>query len=81
MVTVLQEQGLGTAGEHPKPVDPALLDRVDRVVLLGREAVLEHPGTAPVERWDTDEPSERGITGLERMRLVATTSTHGCAGC
>jgi arsenate-mycothiol transferase len=22
------------------------------------------------ENWDTDEPSERGIDGIERMRLV-----------
>lgn len=22
------------------------------------------------ESWDTDEPSERGIEGMERMRLV-----------
>jgi hypothetical protein len=29
------------------------------------------------ENWDTDEPSERGIDGLERMRRPATTSTAG----
>ena len=40
------------------------------VVTLGREAhVDEVPGTA-FENWDTDEPSERGIEGIERMRLV-----------
>ena len=27
------------------------------------------PGTR-FEYWDTDEPSERGIDGIERMRLV-----------
>ena len=27
------------------------------------------PGTR-FENWDTDEPSERGIGGIERMRLV-----------
>ena len=27
------------------------------------------PGTR-FEDWDTDEPSERGIEGMERMRLV-----------
>ena len=27
------------------------------------------PGTR-FENWDTDEPSERGIDGIERMRLV-----------
>ena len=26
--------------------------------------------TVPFECWDTDEPSERGIDGIERMRLV-----------
>ena len=23
-----------------------------------------------MENWDTDEPSERGIDGIERMRLI-----------
>ena len=36
----------------------------------GREAHLEPVGGTPVENWDTDEPSERGIDGLDRMRLV-----------
>ena len=26
--------------------------------------------TATIETWNTDEPSERGIEGIERMRLV-----------
>ncbi|WP_300012196.1 hypothetical protein [Pseudonocardia sp.] len=34
---------------------------------LGREA---HVDGDHVENWDTDEPSERGIEGIERMRLV-----------
>ena len=42
----------------------------DLVITLGREATLNPlPGTR-VQNWDTDEPSERGIDGLERMRLV-----------
>ncbi len=40
------------------------------VVTLGREAHVEPvPGTR-FENWDTDEPSERGIDGIERVRLV-----------
>lgn len=39
-------------------------------MLVGTEAQLERPGTAPVEAWATDEPSERGIEGAERMRLI-----------
>ncbi|OMH32502.1 arsenate-mycothiol transferase [Tersicoccus sp. Bi-70] len=68
----LEEAGASVAGEYPKPLDAALLRRADRVVVLGREAVVE-----PVEgmrgtivTWDTDEPSTRGIEGIERMRLV-----------
>ena len=66
----VEEVGASFEGEHPKPIDPALLDAVDRVVLVGTEAELERPGSAPVEVWATDEPSERGIEGAERMRLI-----------
>ena len=67
---VVEEIGATFDGEHPKPIDPALLDSVDRVVVLGTEAVIENPGAAPIEVWDTDEPSLRGIEGPERMRLI-----------
>ncbi|GAB47991.1 arsenate-mycothiol transferase ArsC [Mobilicoccus pelagius] len=71
---VVEEIGATFSGEHPKPVDPALLDSVDRVVVLGAEAHVEAPGRAPdrapVEVWEIDEPSLRGVEGLERMRLV-----------
>ena len=40
------------------------------MVTLGRDAHVDPvPGTH-FETWDTDEPSERGIDGIERMRLV-----------
>lgn len=42
----------------------------DVVVTLGRETHVDPvPGTQ-FEGWDTDEPSERGIDGIDRMRLV-----------
>ena len=51
-------------------MDPRIVQDVDVVVTLGREAHIEPvPGTQ-FENWDTDEPSERGIDGIERMRLV-----------
>lgn len=68
-VAALEEVGATTAGEHPKPVDRRLLARADLVVLLGAEVELD-TGTTPVQRWVTDEPSSRGIQGMERMRLV-----------
>lgn len=65
----VEELGASFAGEYPKGIAPGWLDDVDRVVVLGTEAVVE-PGRAPVEVWATDEPSLRGIEGEERMRLV-----------
>ena len=66
----LLEVGADITGEHPKPIDPDLLGTVDRVVVLGREAKLDAADGVQIEYWDTDEPSERGIDGIERMRLV-----------
>lgn len=66
----LAEIGADMSGGVPKGVDPELLARADRVVILGENAQLE-PGTGvEAERWVTDEPSTRGIHGQERMRLV-----------
>lgn len=58
------------SGEHPKPIDPDLLRAVDRVVVLGREAKIDAADGLQIEYWDTDEPSGRGIDGIERMRLI-----------
>ena len=66
----LAEDGADISDEKPKLIDPQLVHDVDVVVTLGREAHLDPiPGTR-FERWDTDEPSERGIDGIECMRLV-----------
>ncbi|WP_104045128.1 arsenate-mycothiol transferase ArsC [Arthrobacter sp. ZGTC412] len=69
-VDSLAELGIDVTGEYPKPVTDEVLDTVDAVIVLGTEAKLEpHEGTR-FEVWETDEPSERGIEGMERMRLV-----------
>ena len=66
----LSEVGVDITDQTPKLIDPQLVRDVDLVVTLGREAhVNPIPGTQ-FENWDTDEPSERGIDGIERMRLV-----------
>ncbi|EWS81645.1 heat-shock protein HtpX [Brachybacterium phenoliresistens] len=66
------EVGASMDGEHPKPVDPDLLRRVDRVVVVGEEAQVDPvPGMAgTIDTWVLDEPSARGIEGEERMRLI-----------
>ena len=67
---VLSEVGVDITDQTPKPMDPRIVQDVDVVVTLGREAHIEPvPGTQ-FENWDTDEPSERGIDGIDRMRLV-----------
>ena len=66
----LAEVGVDITGETPKAIDPEVLARVDLVVTLGREAVVDTPDGVALVNWDTDEPSERGIDGIERMRLV-----------
>ena len=69
---VVAEVGADMSAGFTKPIDSALLARVARVVVLGEEAVVEPvPGMAgTITTWVTDEPSERGIEGAERMRLV-----------
>ncbi|MFF2082163.1 low molecular weight phosphatase family protein [Nocardia sp. NPDC058176] len=66
----LLEVGVDIRAEIPKPIDPALLRSVGLVVTLGSEAHLEPVDDVRIINWDTDEPSERGIDGIERMRLV-----------
>jgi arsenate-mycothiol transferase len=66
----LGEIGVDITDETPKLVDPQLVRDVDVVVTLGREAHLDPVTGTRFENWDTDEPSERGIDGVERMRLV-----------
>lgn len=71
-VEAISEVGADMSGGRPKAVDPQLLREADRLVILGKDAQLELPADAQgtLERWVTDEPSERGIEGMERMRLV-----------
>lgn len=69
---VVEEHGASIAGEQPKPIDPNLLRAVDRTIVLGDEARVEPVAgmRGTIETWHTDEPSERGIEGEDRMRLV-----------
>ena len=66
------ELGADMSGAHPKAVDPELARTADRVIILGTDAQLTLPPDArgTLERWETDEPSARGIEGEERMRLI-----------
>ncbi len=66
----LAEVGVDITKETPKLIDPRLVREVDIVVTLGREVHVDPVSGTLFENWDTDEPSDRGIDGIERMRLV-----------
>ena len=77
-VASLAEVGVDISGGAPKPVTADLLAAADVVVSLGSlgsearidaDLVAAAPGTA-FETWEADEPSARGIEGMDRMRLV-----------
>jgi len=75
-VEVLGEVGVDICHETPKPIDAQLLDAVDMVITLGRDAKVDVPDGVEQRNWDTDEPSERGIDGIARMRLVRDDIAH-----
>ncbi len=66
----LLEVGVDIRDQVPRALTTGLTAAADLVVVLGRDAVVDPAGATPVVVWDTDEPSERGITGMDRMRLV-----------
>ena len=66
----LAEVGVDITGNTPTLIDPQLVRDVDLVVTLGREANVDPVDGTRFENWDTVEPSERGIDGIERIRLV-----------
>ncbi|MFI7189951.1 low molecular weight phosphatase family protein [Nocardia nova] len=69
-VQTLAEAGIDIGDEHPQPIDPTLAANMDAIVVIGRQARLDPPAGPRMLVWDTDEPSERGIDGIERMRLI-----------
>lgn len=67
----VRDVGASMDGETPKPIDPEVLRSVNRVVVIGEahvEPVEEMSGN--IEVWDVDEPSLRGLEGVERMVLI-----------
>ncbi|MEP6560827.1 MAG: low molecular weight phosphatase family protein [Nakamurella sp.] len=66
----LLEVGVDITAETPQAITEEMVRDADVVITLGREATVpEVPGTR-FENWETEEPFDRGIDGIERMRLV-----------
>lgn len=68
----IAEVGADMSTQVPTALDPAVMRAVDRVIVLGAEAdVAPIPGMrAPLTRWIIDDPVERGVDGLDRVRLM-----------
>ncbi len=78
----LLEVGVDITGEVPKAITVEMVRDADVVITLGRDATVQEIAGTRFENWDTDEPSERGIDGMQRMRLVRddiTTRVRGLA--
>jgi arsenate-mycothiol transferase len=69
-LNALAVESRGAGGGRPKPLTDDMVRAADLVVVLGAEAHVDGDQGVAVETWITDEPSERGIDGMERMRLV-----------
>jgi arsenate-mycothiol transferase len=67
---VLAEVGVDISQKVPRQITVEDQQQADLVVILGAEAQVDEVEGTLYERWETDEPSERGIDGIERMRLV-----------
>jgi arsenate-mycothiol transferase len=66
----LAEVGVVITDQTPKALTRDLVAAADLVVVLGREATVDSVAGTPVLGWELDEPSDRGIEGIDRMRLV-----------
>ncbi|GAY17018.1 low molecular weight phosphatase family protein [Mycobacterium sp. shizuoka-1] len=69
-VQALAEVGIDIGAHIATQLTDDMVAAADRVVVLGTQAHVEPVDGTPVEVWDTDEPSLRGIEGIERMRLI-----------
>ncbi len=67
---VLAEVGVDISQNVPRQITAEDQQQADLVVILGPEAQVDEVEGTLYERWETDEPSDRGIDGIERMRLV-----------
>jgi arsenate-mycothiol transferase len=70
-VQALAELGIDLSGHQPTQLTDDMIAAADLVVIVGTQAHIHPPpNSPPVRTWDTDEPSLRGIDGIERMRLI-----------
>lgn len=67
---VLAEIGVDISANSPIQLTEDAMRTAGHVVVLGAEAQVPHVEGVTVERWETDEPSLRGIEGRQRMEII-----------
>lgn len=67
---VLKDVGVDITDQEPTQLTEEAMREAGRVIVLGAEAEVPEVEGVTIERWETDEPSQRGIEGRERMELV-----------
>ncbi|AFA76170.1 putative phosphotyrosine protein phosphatase (plasmid) [Gordonia polyisoprenivorans VH2] len=65
----LAEVGAVVDDHEPRQLTDELMRAADLVVVVG-DAEVTAPAGVELEVWATDEPSRRGIDGIDRMRLI-----------
>ncbi|WP_042501950.1 arsenate reductase ArsC [Thermaerobacter marianensis] len=71
-VRAMDEIGIDIRAQSSKPIDPALLDRMDLIVTLCDDAAERCPVTPPhVRRWHWPLPDPAAVEGTEEQRLAA----------
>lgn len=68
-VESLAEVGVDITDQQPRQLNPELQQAADLVVTIGVADVEQLPGPR-YEAWQVEEPSQHGIDGIERMRMV-----------
>lgn len=65
----LAEIGADMSTGTPTQLTEDAMRAADRIIVVGGAQLPQVDGVE-VERWEIDEPSERGIEGTERMNLI-----------
>lgn len=66
----LAEVGVDVSDHRPRQLTDDLMRAADVTVVVGSSAQVNPPEGTTLEVWDTDEPSLRGIEGIDRMRVI-----------
>lgn len=68
--TVLRDVGIDISDQSPTQLTEEAMRSAGHVIVIGAEAQVPSLDGVTVERWETVEPSERGVEEHERMVMI-----------